>query len=90
MSVKIYIPAHLSHLAKNQIMTEVDGNNLGQCLNRVVDKFPELETQLFNNNGELNNNIEIFINRKSSYPEGLAKTVKDRDEIHIMEMIVGG
>jgi hypothetical protein len=56
----------------------------------VVNKFPELKTQLFNNNGELNNNIEVYVNQKSSYPEGLAKTVENGDEIHIMEMIVGG
>ena len=90
MSVKIHISPHLSHLANNQIVTDVRGNNVGQCLSQVVDKFPDLKTQLFNNNGELNNNIEVFVNQKSSYPEGLAKTVEDGDEIHIVEMIVGG
>ena len=90
MSVKINIPPLLSCLTEDQAVIEVSGSNVGQCLSQLVNKFPELETQLFGKDGKLNSGIEVYINLKSSYPEELAKTVKDGDGIQIADMIIGG
>ena len=90
MSVKIKIHPFLSQHTNNQDMVEVNGRTVGQCLEQLVDQFPELKPWLFEKNGKLNRLVEIYVNMESSYPEELAKPVKDGDELHIIIIISGG
>ena len=69
---------------------EVSGNTVGQCLQALVAKFPEMKSWLFAKSGKLNSNIEIYVNAKSSYPEELAMPVKHGDELQIITIIFGG
>jgi molybdopterin synthase sulfur carrier subunit len=90
VSVKINIHPFLSQHTDNQNVVEVNGNTVGQCLEQLVDRFPELKPWLFEKNGKLNRLVEIYVNMESSYPEELAKPVKDGDELHIIIIISGG
>jgi len=36
------------------------------------------------------NYVEIYVNLESSYPEELAKPVRDGDELHTVLIIAGG
>lgn len=90
MSVKINIHPSLYHLTSNQAVVEVGGNTVGQCLEQLISRFPALKESLFAKNGKLNNVVEIYVNMKSSYPEELAKPVKDGDELHILMVLAGG
>ena len=40
--------------------------------------------------GKLKNIIELYLNQESTYPEELAKAVKDGDDIHITVLLAGG
>ena len=71
-------------------MVEVSGSTVGECLNRLVDQFPGVKESLFAKDGKLNHIVEIYVNLESSYPEELAKPVKDGDELHLVIIIVGG
>ncbi len=90
MSVKVNIHPSLTHLTGGQNAVEVDGHNVGECLDALVAKFPEMKDWLFARNGKLNGTIEIYVNSKSSYPEELAMPVKDGDQLHIVAIIIGG
>ena len=90
MSVKINIHPFLSQHTNDQDVVEVNGSNVGQCLERLVAQFPELRQWLFEKDGKLNRLVEIYVNMESSYPEELAKPVKDGDELHILIIISGG
>lgn len=90
MSIKIHIHPFLSQHTKDQDVVEVNGRTVGQCLEQLVDQFPELKPWLFEKNGKLNRLVEIYVNMESSYPEELAKPVKDGDELHIIIIISGG
>ena len=90
MSVKVNVPPFLSHLTDDQKVFEVKGDTVGQCLDHLVEKFPGLREGLFAKDGNLNSVVEIYVNLESSYPEELAKPVKDGDELQIVVMIVGG
>ena len=68
----------------------MNGSTVGQCLEQVVARFPELKQWLFEKDGKLNRLVEIYVNMESSYPEELAKPVKDGDELHIIIIISGG
>ena len=90
MGVRINIHQTLRHLTNGQGMAEVNGTTVGECLNELVQQFPGMETRLFDKKGRLLNYVDIYVNRESSYPEELAKPVKDGDELSITLMIAGG
>lgn len=90
MSVKINLHPILSNLVNNQDVVEVNGSTVGQCLDQLVARFPELKEWIFGKDGSINNVIDVYVNMESSYPEELAKPVKDGDELHIIIVITGG
>lgn len=71
-------------------MTEVDGRDVGHCLELLVERFPGLKTRLFDTGARLRDWIEVYVNQESCHPEGLARVVRDGDEIEIAETIAGG
>jgi molybdopterin converting factor small subunit len=71
-------------------VVEVSGSTVGECLTHLVKLFPGIKKQLFTKSGNLFENIIISVNGESAYPEQLAKSVKDGDELNIVFMISGG
>jgi molybdopterin converting factor small subunit len=90
MSVTINLHPNLQHLTNGQAIVKVKGNTVGQCLDELVKQFPKIKPWLFDKRGELLNYVDIYVNQESSYPEELAKPVKDGDELHITMIIAGG
>jgi molybdopterin converting factor small subunit len=69
---------------------QVDGDTIGNCLNSLTGRFPEMKTALFDGKGKLKNQIEIYLNMESAYPDELQKKVQAGDEIFITVMLAGG
>lgn len=69
---------------------EVDGRTVGECLDTLVKRFPEMREALFNSQGKLHHQIEIYLNMESAYPDELKKPVQPGDEMHITLMLAGG
>ena len=91
MGVRINIPLFLQRLVPNDVkISEVNGNTVGECLRHLVEQFPIIEKGLFDKNGKLTPNIDIYVNKESTYPEELSKPVKDGDELDIIIIIGGG
>ena len=90
MSVTINLHPNLHHLTEGQAIAKVKGDTVGQCLDDLVKQFPRIKRWLFNKDGQLLNYVDIYVNQESSYPEELAKPVKDGDELHITMIIAGG
>ncbi|MBI4283626.1 MAG: MoaD/ThiS family protein [Chloroflexi bacterium] len=90
MSITVNIPQFLQPSSDEVPLARVDGGTVGECLNNLVQKFPRLKPQLFSQNGKLHGYLDVFVNRESAYPEELARTVADGDELHIVNIIVGG
>ena len=98
MSIKIKIP--LSYVQSftddtdfvqlTPEVVEVSGSTVGECINHLVKQFPDIKKQLFTKTGSLFENIIIFVNGESAYPEQLAKPVKDGDELNIVFIVGGG
>ncbi len=68
----------------------VDGDTIGNCLNALIERFPEMKAALFDGKGKLKNQIEIYLNMESAYPDELKKKVQAGDEIYITVMLAGG
>ena len=90
MSVEINIPQFLQYLTDEMKVVYVNGGTVGDCLSDLVTQFPQLEALLFSKNGKLHSYLEVYINGESAYPEELAKPVVNGDELHIINIIVGG
>lgn len=88
--MSISLDSNLHFLTNNQAVVEVSGSTVAECLNQLVRKFPKLKPMLFDKRGRLLNYVGVFVNQEDSYPEELAKPVKDGDELYIALMIVGG
>ena len=86
MSVKVNIHTDLQNLTNGQAAFEVMGNNVGECLNGLIKQFPDLKGELIDKRGNLSMNVDVLVNMESSYPEELAKTVQDGDEIIVMPL----
>ncbi len=90
MSIKVYIHATHRQFTNGLEAVAVEGSTVGECLNHLIKQFPGMEKALFAKKGKLLNNVEIFLNHASAYPNELVKPVKDGDEIHLVTMLAGG
>jgi molybdopterin converting factor small subunit len=83
VSIKLFLPAGLSYLAKGKELFEVNGSTVGECLNQLVSLFPVMKEALFLGK-RLQPTIEVLVNQEESADaEVLAKELRDGDEIHI-------
>jgi molybdopterin converting factor small subunit len=71
-------------------MVTVEGKTVGECLSQLIKQFPGMEKALYAKKDKLLNNVEVYLNHASAYPNELVKPVKDGDEIHLIVMLTGG
>ena len=90
MNIQIDIPQFLQHLTNGVKVANANGKTVGDCLADLVRQFPQTKELLLDNNGKLLKYVEIFVNGETTYPEELAKPVKDGDAIYIFHAIAGG
>ena len=90
MAVTIHIPLIHRHLSDDIETLEVEGKTVGECFHQLVNRFPDMQSAIFNEKGELQNLIEVFLNAKSAYPGELARSTQDGDEIYITTVLSGG
>jgi molybdopterin converting factor small subunit len=90
MSVSVNI--HKTHRQYTDGMETVTvaGDTVGTCLKALVERFPQMQDAIFTDAGEINRQIEIYLNMESAYPDELKKKVQPEDEIHITVMLSGG
>lgn len=90
MAVKIHIHTTHRQFTNGQDIVSVEGKTVGECLNNLIKQFPKMEKAIFAKKDKLLNNIEVYLNHSSAYPDELSKPVKDGDEIHLVTMLAGG
>ena len=89
LSIKINLHQLQSHTNYRNII-EVSGDTVGQCLNHLVKQFPAIKGEIFDEDGEVLTSVHILVNKEGTFPEELAKPVKDGDVIDIIPVIAGG
>ena len=90
MSIKIHLHSTHRRHADGQAVVEVEGRTVGECLQALISRYPDLKPALFDDSGALQRNLEIYLNLESAYPDELLKPVKDGDQIHVTVMLTGG
>jgi len=84
MSIKLNLPPVFSCFTNNQQVSEVNGNTVGECLDHLVKQYPDLKRVIYTEFGKVVSFIDVYINGKDAYPDGLSKPVKDGDELSII------
>src|SRR6266480_2254676 len=88
---KVHIPTPLRQYAGKQPAIEVRGSTVGEALNGLVAKHPDLRRHLYTNDGKLRAFVNVYLNDEDvRYLQKEATAVKDSDSISIVPSIAGG
>ncbi len=89
---KVIVPAALRRRMNTPVPeVEVSADTVGEALKQLTDKYPELGSALFQNNGQIRPALRIFIGERMVDPDStLDESVGDREEILLLPPIAGG
>ena len=88
---KVIIPSALRTFTAQQTHVEVAGNNVGEALDSLAQRFPNLKHHLFNDQGKLRNFVNVFVGEDDvRYLQHEATTVRENDVISIVPAVAGG
>ena len=80
----------MAYLAGETDVVETTGSTVGECIERLMARYPALKDLIFHREGSLQTFVEIYVNRKAACPDELSHKVADGDEIHLTLTIAGG
>ena len=88
---RILIPTPLRQFAEKQNTVEVAGATVGEALAALTAKFPDLQKQIFNEEGKLRSFVNVYLNDEDiRYLKKDATPVEDADTLSIVPSIAGG
>jgi adenylyltransferase/sulfurtransferase len=88
---KIHIPTPLRAYAGKQASVEVEAGTVGEALNELVGRHPELRRHLYTDAGKLRAFVNVYLNDEDiRYLQKEATAVKANDSISIVPSIAGG
>ncbi len=91
MSVIVRIPTPLRRLTQGEDKVSVDGENLGEIVDALEVRFVGIKDRLCNDEGELRNFVNIYINGEDvRFLDGLNTGTSDGDEISVVPAVAGG
>ena len=88
---KVLIPTPLRQFAEKNDSVELTGASVGEVLNALTAKFPDLRKQLFNDEGKLRSFVNVYLNDEDiRYLKKDATPVATGDTLSIVPSIAGG
>ena len=88
---KLIIPTPLRKFTDDQSSIETSQNTVGNAIKELVNKYPELEKHLFNDQGELRSFVRIFVgNDDIQLLDKESTSLSSESVISIIPAIAGG
>lgn len=85
------IPTPLRSYTDNKTDLSINGNTIDTIFTQAIELYPDLESQLFDQNNQLKQYLNIYINDLNIRDlENLESSVSDSDIISIIPAIAGG
>lgn len=84
MSIKLKLQSVLSYYANYQQLSKVNGKTVGECLDHLTKRYPDLKRVMYDKDGKMARIIGVYINGEYAYSDELSKPVKDGDELSII------
>jgi len=90
--MNIHIPTPLRVYSDKQDTVSVDAATVGQALDALTAKHPELKKHLYSDEGKLRSFVNVYLNDEDIryLPEKEATKVSDKDALSIIPSIAGG
>jgi len=83
MGIRIKMARHLMECTKSPSIVYASGSTVGECLNNVLEKYPEAKKCFFDRRGGLIINISVNKQELISHKDKLDLPVKEGDEIYL-------
>ena len=91
MSIRIIIPAALRQYAENRDSVNLSGQNIGELLDNLMQKFPNMKKHLFSEDGQIRNFVNVYVNDDDiRYLENSETQLKEGDVISLIPSVAGG
>jgi len=89
--VTVRIPTPLRSATDGQSTVEVEANTVDAALRTLVDRYPELKDNLYNENDELRRFVNIYVGDEDvRFGDGQNTALEAGDEVSIVPSIAGG
>ncbi len=87
----VRIPPVLRASALGEKQVDVDGSTVGEVLDALVSRYPELRPHLLADDGELNRFVNVYVDGQDvRYLEELRTSVRATDTVIILPAMAGG
>jgi len=91
LSVHVRLPTVLRPAAGGASSVTLKGDTIGAVLRSLVDEYPGLADQVFNQDGSLHRFVNVYVNDDDvRYLSLLDTPVKDGDDVTILPAVAGG
>ena len=91
MVCRIKIPGDLKDKVNGETIAEIKGATVGECIEALVCRFPDLKGEILDHQGRLLLKWSISINNQiADTSDELAQPIKEGDLISLLPMIAGG
>lgn len=89
--VSVRIPTPLRGHTGGAASVDLPGGTVGEVLQQLAGRHEKLRGRLFDEQGELNRFVNVFLNDEDiRFLQGLATPVKDGDGVKLVPAIAGG
>lgn len=90
-TVQVRLPTVLRPAAEGRSQVSVDGEAVGQVVDRLIAEYPALGSNLVDDAGEVRRFVNIYLNDEDiRFLDRLATPVTDGDELAILPAVAGG
>jgi molybdopterin synthase sulfur carrier subunit len=87
----IKIPPVLRPSVGGEREVSADGETVGAVLRNLADTHPETQGQLFDEAGELNRYVNVYLNDEDvRFLDGIDTAVSDGDVVTVLPAVAGG
>lgn len=91
MAVTVSIPTALRQYAGGSATITLPGGSVGQILASLVEQHPQLGRQIYSEQGQLRNFVNIYVGDEDiRYLQGPDTAVPDGETVSIIPAIAGG
>ena len=91
MASKLRIPSPLRRFTGGEAAIQVNGGTIKEVLSELFTAHPDIKNHLIEENGDLRNFVNIFVNNEDiRHSGGLDSEVDDNSDVRIIPSIAGG
>lgn len=90
-TVTVRIPTPLRSATDGQSTVEVEGDTVDEALRTLVDRYPDLAENLYNEDDELRQFVNVYVGDEDvRFGDGTETPLEPGDEVSIVPSIAGG